>query len=62
MLTDVLRVMINNQFKKNFYGKRKKKVINILIVFSISYKSCVKIFLNGLLIIALRATVSIIKF
>ena len=60
MLTDVLRVMINNQFKKNFYGKRKKKVINILIVFSISYKSCVKIFLNGLLIIVLRAPVSII--
>ena len=60
MLTDVLRVMINNQFKKNFYGKRKKKVINILIIFSISYKSCVKIFLNGLLIIVLRAPVSII--
>ena len=62
MLTDVFRVMINNQFKKNFYGKRKKKVTNILIVFSISYKSVVKIFLNELLIIALRAPVSIIKF
>ena len=25
MLTDVLRVMINNPFKKNLYGKMKKK-------------------------------------
>ena len=25
MLTDVLRVMINNPFKENFYGKIKKK-------------------------------------
>ena len=25
MLTDILRVMINNPFKENFYGKMKKK-------------------------------------
>ena len=24
MLTDALRVMVNNSFKKSFYGKRKK--------------------------------------
>lgn len=31
MLTDALKVMINNSFKKKIYGKRKK--INILIAF-----------------------------
>ena len=25
MLTDALRVMVNNPFKESFYGKRKKK-------------------------------------
>ena len=25
MLTDTLRVMVNNQFKKSFYEKKKKK-------------------------------------
>ena len=25
MLIDAFRVMINNPFKENFYGKRKKK-------------------------------------
>ena len=33
--------MVNDPFKENFYGKRKKKV---LIVFSISHKNDVKIF------------------
>ena len=28
----------HNQFKENFYGKRKKKVINVLTAFSISHK------------------------
>ena len=28
-----LKVMVNNLFKKSFYGKRKKKVINILTDF-----------------------------
>ena len=36
--------MINNLFKKSFYGKRKK--INILTAFSISHKSDVKTFLK----------------
>ena len=38
---------------------KKKKTINVLTTFFISHKSGVKIFLNGLLIIALRALVSI---
>ena len=45
MLTNALRAMINNSFKESFYGKRKKK-INVLIVFSISYKNGVKTFLK----------------
>ena len=39
------RVLVNNLFKENFYEKRKK-IINILIVFFISHKSGVKIFLK----------------
>ena len=49
MLTDVLRIMVNNLFKKKkIYRKKnkKKKAINVLIVFSISYRSCIKIFLK----------------
>ena len=46
MLTNVLRAMINNLFKESFMEKGKKKAINILIVFSISYKSDVQIFLK----------------
>ena len=38
MLTDALKVIVNNPFKENFYGKRKKKVINVLIVFSFFIK------------------------
>ena len=38
-----LRVMVNNSFKENFY---EKKIINILIAFSISHKSSVKISLK----------------
>ena len=45
MLTDAFRVMVNNPFKENFYGKRKKKTINILITFFISHKNGVKTFL-----------------
>ena len=44
MLTNALRVLVNNLFKENFYGK--KKVINILTTFFISYKSGVKTFLK----------------
>ena len=42
ILTNVLRAMVNNSFKENFYGKRKKK-INVLTVFSISHKIGIKI-------------------
>ena len=33
MLTNVLRAMVNNTFKESFY---EKKIINVLIIFSIS--------------------------
>ena len=41
---NVLKVMINNPFKECFYGE--KKVINVLITFSISHKSYIKILLK----------------
>ena len=44
MQTNALRVLVNNLFKESFY--EKKKTINILIAFSISYKSGVKTFLS----------------
>ena len=40
---NVLRVLINNLFKKIFM-KKEKKVINVLITFFSSYKSNVKTF------------------
>ena len=48
MLTDILRVMINNPFKENFYGKIKKKknTIYVLTAFFISHKSSIKTFLK----------------
>ena len=46
MLTDVLKVMINNPFKENFYRKRKKINVLTFFFFSISYKSGVKTFLK----------------
>ena len=42
---DALRAIINSPFKENFNRKRKK-AINILIFFFISYKIGVKIFLK----------------
>ena len=45
ILTDALRMIVNYSFKKSFYEKRKK-TINILTVFFITYKSSVKIFLK----------------
>ena len=42
MLTDALRTFVNNLFKESFY--ENKKIINILIVFSIFHKSSVKNF------------------
>ena len=49
MLTSALRVPVKNPIKKSFYGKRKKKAINILTAFFISYKNDVKIFFNWIL-------------
>ena len=46
MLTSVLRTFVKNLVKKSFYGKRKKKTINILTTFFISHKSDVKTFLK----------------
>ena len=64
MLTDVLWVMVNNSLKEVFMEKeKKKKTINVLTTFSISYKNCVKIFLKWIINhIALRALVSMIQF
>ena len=46
--------LLMNHLRKVLMGK-EKKAINILVVFSISHKSYVKIFLNTLLTITLRA-------
>ena len=55
-------ICFNNLFKENFYRKKKKKVINVLInFFFIFYKSGDKTFLNELLINTLRALVSMTK-
>ena len=43
MLTNVLRVLVNNLFKESFYGEKK---INVLTVYFISHKSGVKNFLK----------------
>ena len=39
---NALWVLVNNPFKESFY--EKKIIINILTVFFISYKNCVKLF------------------
>ena len=49
MLTSALRVLVNNLVKESFYGKRKKKTINVLTVFFIFHKSDVKTFLKWIL-------------
>ena len=41
--------LVKNLIKESFYEKRKKKAINILIVFFISHKSDVKTFLKWIL-------------
>ena len=46
MLTSALRALVKNPVKESFYGKRKKKTINILTAFLISHKSNVKTFLK----------------
>ena len=45
MLTSIFKALVKNSVKENFYEKRKK-IINILIDFFISYKNDVKIFFN----------------
>ena len=44
MLTNTPKALVNNPFKESFYSK--KKTINILTAFFISYKSGVKTFLK----------------
>ena len=44
MLTDALKILVENPFKENFY--EEKKTINVLTIFFIFYKSDVKIFLK----------------
>ena len=46
MLTSALRALVKNSVKESFYGKRKKKTINVLTVFLIFHKSDVKTFLK----------------
>ena len=41
-----LRTLVKNLIKESFYGKRKKKAINVLTAFFIFYKSDVKTFLK----------------
>ena len=48
MLTSILRTMVKNSVKENFYEKRKK-IINILTVFFIFHKSDAKTFLKWIL-------------
>ena len=45
MLIDALKVIVNNSFKESSNEKRKKK-INVLTIFSIFHKNCVKTFLK----------------
>ena len=49
MLINTLKIIVNNPFKKSFYKKRKKKVINVLTVFSIFYENGIKIFLKWII-------------
>ena len=48
MLTNALKIIINNPFNESFYEKKQKqKKINILTIFLfISHKSDIKIFLK----------------
>jgi len=45
----VFRALVKNPVKENFYGERKKKVINVLTAFFIFHKSDVKTFFNWIL-------------
>ena len=46
MLTNVLKILVNNSFKKIYMEKEKKNVLIFFFFFSISYKNGVKTFLN----------------
>jgi len=48
MLSDAFRVMVNNPFKENFYGG-KKKATNVLTAFFIFHKISVKTFLKWII-------------
>ena len=45
----VLRVLVKNLVKESFYGKGKKKTINILTTFFIFHKTNVKTFLKWII-------------
>ena len=53
MLTNVLRALVNNSFKENSHGKKK---FNVLTVFFIFHKNCVKIFLKWIVNQCLKGT------
>ena len=55
MLMDAFGTMVNNSFKESLYGKRKK-IINFLIAFFISYKSGIKTFLKWIVNDCLKGT------
>ena len=46
MLTSVLRALVKNSVKENFRGEKKKKTMNVLIAYFVSYKSDVKTFIK----------------
>ena len=46
MLTSIFRALVKNLVKESFYGKRKKKTINVLTAFFIFHKNDVKTFLK----------------
>ena len=58
MLTSALRALVKNPVKESFYRKRKKKAIDVLIVFSFPIKVILKFSLNGFLTSVLRKLVS----
>ena len=62
ILTNTLKTLANNQFKDNFYGKRKKSNKYFDSFFSFIIKMMSKLFQNGLLTNALRTLVCMIHF
>ena len=56
MLTNALRVLVNNPFKEILWEKRGKKVINVLTTFFIFYKSGAKTFLKWIVNQYLKGT------